>query len=159
MRLPKSPSYLKITAAASQSGKQTASALAITVIVALSSPAFGQNAADGSHIFRESGCFVCHGEMGNGGAGPGLRGDPFLSITDYVVAQILLGRNIMPAFGEALSDQQIAQVASYIRNNWGNHFGTVDPQEVARLRKQFQSMNVTAMGPPPPSSGNSASPH
>jgi mono/diheme cytochrome c family protein len=62
----------------------------------------------------------------------------------------------MPAFGEALNDQQIADVASYIRNSWGNHFGAVDPQQVARVRKQFQSMNVTAMGPPPPASGTPA---
>ncbi len=94
---------------------------------------------------------------GNGGAGPGLRGDPFLAITDYVVAQILLGRTIMPAFGEALSDQQIASVATYIRNSWGNHFGKVEPQEVAQLRKKFEAMNVTAMGPPPPSSAKANS--
>jgi mono/diheme cytochrome c family protein len=85
-----------------------------------------------------------------GGAGPRLRGDPFLSITDYVVAQILLGRGIMPSFGEKLNDQQIAAVAGYIRTSWGNKFGDVKPQEVAQIRKQFQSMNVTAMGPPPP---------
>ena len=128
----------------------------ISAACACVSPALAQDSAnsnDGSQIFKSGGCFVCHGEMGNGGAGPGLRGDPFLAITDYVVAQILLGRTIMPAFGETLSDQQIASVATYIRNSWGNHFGKVDPQEVAQLRKKFEAMNVTAMGPPPPSSG------
>jgi mono/diheme cytochrome c family protein len=94
--------------------------------------------------------------MGAGGAGPALRGDPFLSIADYVVAQILVGRTIMPTFGEALSDQQIAAVASYIRNSWGNYFGTVEPQEVARLRKKFKAMNLTAIGPPPPTSRTAA---
>jgi mono/diheme cytochrome c family protein len=116
-------------------------------------PAAAQNAADGSQTYMESGCFVCHGQMGEGGAGPRLRGDPFLSITDYVVAQILLGRGIMPAFGEALSDQQIAAVAGYIRTGWGNKYGEVKPEEVAQIRKKFESMNLTAMGPPPPSSG------
>lgn len=73
----------------------------------------------GLQVFKTSGCFVCHGEMGTGGAGPAFRGDPFLAISDYVVAQILLGRTIMPAYGEALNDGQIAAVASYIRNSWG----------------------------------------
>lgn len=150
MRLPNFLHPLASTAATSPRVREKASALVITAIVASSSPAFGQNAPDGSQIFKESGCFVCHGEMGNGGAGPGLRGDPFLSITDYVVAQILLGRTIMPSFGQKLNDQQIAAVASYIRTSWGNKYGEVKPQEVAQIRNHFQSMNVTAMGPPPP---------
>jgi mono/diheme cytochrome c family protein len=105
----------------------------------------------GLQVFKTSGCFVCHGEMGTGGAGPAFRGDPFLAISDYVVAQILLGRTIMPAYGEALNDGQIAAVASYIRNSWGNRFGNIEPQQVAQLRKKFAAMNVTALGPPPPS--------
>jgi mono/diheme cytochrome c family protein len=113
--------------------------------------AVAQNADDGSQIYMQSGCFVCHGQMGDGGAGPRLRGDPFLSITDYVVAQILLGRGIMPGFGQSLNDQQIAAVASYIRTSWGNKYGEVKPLEVAQIRKNFESMNQT-MGPPPPSS-------
>jgi mono/diheme cytochrome c family protein len=105
----------------------------------------------GMQVFKTSGCFVCHGEMGTGGAGPAFRGDPFLAMSDYVVAQILLGRTIMPAYGEALNDGQIAAVASYIRNSWGNRFGNVEPQQVAQLRRKFEAMNVTALGPPPPS--------
>jgi mono/diheme cytochrome c family protein len=123
------------------------------------STASAQNlpAADkGMNLFKTSGCFVCHGEMGAGGAGPGLRGDPFLAISDYVVAQILLGRTIMPAYGEALNDEQIAAVASYIRNSWGNDFGNVEPQRVAQLRKRFEAMNVTALGPPPPDAATTA---
>jgi mono/diheme cytochrome c family protein len=98
----------------------------------------------------ESGCFVCHGEMGEGGAGPCLRGDPFLSITDYAIAQILLGRGIMPSFGQTLNDQQIAAVASYIRASWENKYREVQTQEVARIRKQLESLNQTATGPAPP---------
>jgi mono/diheme cytochrome c family protein len=102
--------------------------------------AFAQNAGadEGSHVFMQNGCFACHGEMGFGGAGPRFRDDPFLGITDYVVAQILLGRGIMPSFANKLSDQQIAAVASYIRNSWGNHFGDVKPQQVAQVRQTIQ---------------------
>ena len=116
--------------------------------------ASAQNATppnQGLQVFKTSGCFVCHGEMGTGGAGPAFRGDPFLAISDYVVAQILLGRTIMPAYGEALNDGQIAAVASYIRNSWDNRFGNIEPQQVTHLRKKFEAMNVTALGPPPPS--------
>jgi mono/diheme cytochrome c family protein len=113
-------------------------------------PAVAQNTADGSQIYMQSGCFVCHGQMGEGAAGPRLRGDPFLSITDYVIAQILLGRGIMPAFGQTLNDQQIAAVASYVRTSWGNKFGEVKPQEVAQIRKKLESVDQTASGPAPP---------
>ena len=134
------------------------SVLVVAVVCGWIGAAFAQNAADGSQLFMQSGCFVCHGQMGDGGAGPRLRGDPFLSITDYVAAQILLGRGIMPGFGQSLSDQQIAAVASYIRTSWGNKYGEVKPDEVAPIRKKFESMNQTAMGPPPPSSGTTNAP-
>ncbi len=82
-----------------------------------------------------SGCFACHGEMGYGGAGPRFRGDKLLSADDYVIGQILIGRGIMPAFGPKLSDQQIAAVATYVRNSWGNRFGAIAPDQVAKMRK------------------------
>ena len=86
-----------------------------------------------------AGCFACHGEMGYGGAGPGFRNDKLLAANDYVVGQILLGRGIMPSFAHKLDDQQIAAVASYIRNSWGNDFGPVSGEEVAKARKQFKA--------------------
>jgi mono/diheme cytochrome c family protein len=95
--------------------------------------------SQGQQLFMANGCFACHGQMGDGGAGPRLRGNRFLSLTDYVAAQILLGRGIMPAFGDRLNDEQIAAVATYIRNSWGNNFGEVKPQEVAQTRRMLES--------------------
>jgi len=60
----------------------------------------------GQKIYMEQRCYACHGQFGFGGAGPRFREDKFLGLTDYVVDQILLGRSIMPAYGQALSDQQ-----------------------------------------------------
>ena len=152
MRLSRFFSYLASTDAAP--GRPIrGSVLVVAGVCGWIGPAVAQNEADGSQTYMQSGCFVCHGQMGEGGAGPRLRGDPFLSITDYVVAQILLGRGIMPSFGQKLDDQQIAAVASYIRTSWGNKYGEVKPQEVAQIRKKLESMNQTAAGPPPPSSG------
>jgi cytochrome c6 len=117
-----------------------AAAFTAAVTVAGAARGFAQDPAqaEGGHVFMTSHCFVCHGEMGNGGAGPGFRDDRFLAITDYVVAQILIGRGIMPPFADKLSDGRIAAVATYIRTNWGNDFGEVKPEQVAQVRKQLE---------------------
>jgi mono/diheme cytochrome c family protein len=94
--------------------------------------------AQGEKVYKDARCYACHGQFGFGGAGPRFRQDRFLALTDYVVGQIILGRDIMPAFGDTLNDQQIAAVATYIRNSWGNDFGEVQPQEVAELRKDVR---------------------
>jgi mono/diheme cytochrome c family protein len=41
----------------------------------------------------------------------------------------------MPAYAEQLSDQQIADVANYIRNAWGNAAPLVTPAQVKRKRR------------------------
>jgi mono/diheme cytochrome c family protein len=41
----------------------------------------------------------------------------------------------MPAYAKDLTDQQIADVATYIRNSWGNAAPAVTPQQVARARR------------------------
>jgi mono/diheme cytochrome c family protein len=102
----------------------------------------------GSHVYMHSGCFACHGQLGYGGAGPGFRGDKMLAANDYVIARILLGGGIMPAFAGTLSDLEIAAVASYIRNSWGNQFGVVSPDEVAKARKVLNS-NASLTAPRP----------
>jgi mono/diheme cytochrome c family protein len=93
----------------------------------------------GEKIFMQNNCFVCHGQQGFGGIGPSFRNDPFLLLTDYVAGQILLGRGVMPPFGAKLDDNQIAAVASYVRNSWGNHFGDVKPEEVAQVRQMVDA--------------------
>ena len=45
----------------------------------------------------------------------------------------------MPAFDWKLSDQQIAAVASYVRNSWGNGADEVSPDEVKDLRKKLHA--------------------
>ena len=41
----------------------------------------------------------------------------------------------MPAYAK-LSDQQVADVTTYIRNAWGNVAPAVTPAQVAKARKQ-----------------------
>jgi mono/diheme cytochrome c family protein len=43
----------------------------------------------------------------------------------------------MPSFAWKLSDQEIADVATYIRNSWGNQAPTVPSSEIAQLRNRL----------------------
>ncbi len=95
--------------------------------------------AAGHKVYMAARCFACHGEMGYGGVGPRFRENKFVGMGDYVVGQILVGRGVMPSFAHALDNQQIAAVASYIRNSWGNDFGPVKATEVAQVREQVKS--------------------
>ena len=106
---------------------------------------FGSQAApaqsDPTRIYVDQGCAVCHGLMGRGGVGPDFVGDHFLALGDYVIAQILLGRGEMPAFADKLSDDQIAAVASYIRQSWDNKLGDLSPDQVKQLRAKLQNLH------------------
>jgi len=102
----------------------------------------GARAPAGGQVFMGAHCNICHGQMGSGGAGPALRDNRMLAVTDYVIAQILLGRGIMPSFADQLSDEEIAAVATYIRTSWGNHAGPVNPAEVASVRRVLQQENA-----------------
>lgn len=104
----------------------------------------------GEQIYMQSRCFACHGQLGTGGFGPALAGDRMLVIQPFVIAQILLGRGKMPAFGDRLSDRDIADVADYVRNDWGNKFGPVSAGDVAAVRKLLKkaSQQVEAASSP-----------
>jgi mono/diheme cytochrome c family protein len=41
----------------------------------------------------------------------------------------------MPAYASDLSDQEVADVATYIRNSWGNSASAVTASQVAAARK------------------------
>lgn len=44
--------------------------------------------------------------------------------------------NLMPP--QQFTDDQIADVLTYVMNSWGNNFGTVSVQEVKRVRGENQ---------------------
>jgi mono/diheme cytochrome c family protein len=92
--------------------------------------------AEGDDVFHHVGCSSCHGNDGEGGIGPTLAGNEVLSSRTAVVSQILAPdeeHGQMPNFAH-LSDREIAAVATYVRNAWGNAFGIVPEDTVARLR-------------------------
>jgi mono/diheme cytochrome c family protein len=79
-------------------------------------------------------CVVCHSLDGSGGVGQSLVGNERLLDTDQVLNQLLRGTRFMPRFDQILGDEEIALVATYIRNSWGNRFGLVEEEEVSKKR-------------------------
>jgi len=77
----------------------------------------------GQAAFGES-CSFCHGDNGAGGAtgAPGLQGRNELAAADIFVTIThgrISGMNIMPAWGESLSEEQRWALVAYIRSMAG----------------------------------------
>lgn len=87
----------------------------------------------GRTIFSRN-CRACHGPAGAGAQGPALAGNANLADTEHVVQTILFGFGYMPPFAGTLDDGEVAAVATYVRNAWGNEFGPVDEATVAAQR-------------------------
>ena len=88
----------------------------------------------GEQLYSQAGCSSCHGGDGGGNQGPAFAGNEDLQEADYVARIILHGRGGMPGFGGRLSDEEVASVATYIRNSWENDFGPLAPQEAQQQR-------------------------
>lgn len=109
-------------------------------------------------------CIACHQPDGRGieGIYPPLNGNPLITGEDptYLITVVLTGRGGMPAFQGIYTDEEIASVASFVRNNWENNASVVSPEQVAPIRADITG---TPVADPTPfgqrSSGNvSASP-
>jgi mono/diheme cytochrome c family protein len=92
----------------------------------------------GAAIF-ENICQGCHMPDGAGaeGAGryPALAHDLNLSGRVYPLVIVVNGQRAMPAFGDLLSDRQIADVVNYIRSHFGNDYtDEVTTSEVGAVR-------------------------
>ena len=112
-------------------------------------PATDAAMKDGEHIYGAV-CSACHGANGTGIAGlfPSLKGNPELQSKDATtpIRVVLEGTHsvatdtaptagAMPAMGWKLSDRQIADVITYVRNAWGNAAPAVHDDAVAAMRK------------------------
>jgi mono/diheme cytochrome c family protein len=104
----------------------------------------------GEAVFVDT-CAACHRADGSAEPGyfPPLAGDALVQSRDpTTVLRIILqgsraaptpGRPTpltMPAFNWKLTDQQIADVATYIRSSWGNAAAPVPASKVASLRRK-----------------------
>ena len=106
----------------------------------------------GSAIFSDA-CTACHlaGGKGQPGMFPPLRGSSVAQQHDPtgVVRLIVAGTRTaptrsrpsfqsMPSFAWKLTDQEVADVATYIRNAWGNRAPPVDAHQVAKVRSKLK---------------------
>ena len=71
------------------------------------------DSAAGRQVFGDN-CAACHGADGGGGSGPKLTGEQAYTNPDVVVQQIREGGGGMPAFGDQLSEQELADVSAYV---------------------------------------------
>jgi cbb3-type cytochrome c oxidase subunit III len=97
---------------------------------------------EGQQIFV-SNCADCHRSNGEGlpDTFPALKGNSFVTgDPDPVIQTILNGRKgkigRMPTWKDKLTDQQVAAVATYIRNSWGNQAEAVTAVRVVKDRKK-----------------------
>ena len=95
--------------------------------------------AKGKEIY-DANCMVCHQANGEGlgTTFPALKGSKIATgkgkIAEHI-GIILHGKGNMPPFGSQLSDMDIAAVATYERNAWGNDTGdVVQPSQVTSAR-------------------------
>ncbi|MBU3076782.1 c-type cytochrome [Sphingomonas quercus] len=90
-------------------------------------------------------CQGCHMPDARGatgaGAYPALTGNRKLQTPLYPVLIVLRGQKAMPPFSD-LTDQQVADVANYIRSHFGNSFaGQITVDQVKGLRARAVGKN------------------
>jgi mono/diheme cytochrome c family protein len=83
---------------------------------------------EGEDVYlRKAACgnAACHGPTGEGGGAPALAGNEYVRANASLIGIILGGYEShgMPAFAGRLNTREIAAVATYVRNSWGNEFG------------------------------------
>lgn len=117
----------------------------------------GDESKRGAAVYIDN-CNACHRSDGLGytRAFPALAGNTVVQTEDptSLIHIVLEGGKlpglksapstiVMPAFSWRLSDQQVADVVTFIRTSWGNKGGPVDADAVAKLRN---SDNRTTSG-------------
>ena len=109
----------------------------------------GAASSDGAKVYQTN-CSSCHQANGQGvpGTFPPLAGNPVVTGDAAKVIHIvkfgLTGKvdvkgtsynGMMPAWGQQLSNGDIASVITYIRSSWGNSAGPVTESAVAAVAK------------------------
>lgn len=102
----------------------------------------------GKKVFLTS-CFACHMANGEGlpGVFPPIAGSDFLKADkDRAIKAVIKGlsgpitvngkpyNNMMPPL--EFTDDQVADVLTYVMNEWGNRFGSVSTADVKRVRAE-----------------------
>lgn len=109
----------------------------------------------GKPVFAST-CAACHQLNGQGvpGAFPPLAGSEWVVGSEERIIRIVLNglqgpikvaghdfNNVMAPLGAVLNDDKIANVLSYVRQEWGNNAPEVQPETVAKVRADTASHN------------------
>jgi alcohol dehydrogenase (quinone), cytochrome c subunit len=104
--------------------------------------------SSGARLYIDN-CMACHRSDGNGypGVFPRLGANPVVNGRDAtsLISIVLRGSQMpatrtavtafsMPAFAHRLSNEEVADVVSFIRSNWTNREASVTASEVAQIR-------------------------
>jgi cytochrome c oxidase subunit 2 len=91
--------------------------------------------ARGEKVYTAN-CVACHQATGMGvpGAFPKLAGSAVVGNKPDQIQILLNGKNAMPKWTQ-LNDVELAAVATYTKNSWGNSFGLVQPADFTAARK------------------------
>lgn len=109
--------------------------------------------ARGAEVYRRT-CIACHGVDGQGvpnvfpslDGSDWLTGDPGLPIK--IVLHGLAGpikvgtksfNSVMAPLGPSLSDKEIADVLTYVRQQWSNDASPIDPVNVSKIRQDHKT--------------------
>lgn len=99
--------------------------------------AFQALMSEGAGVFARL-CAGCHGAEGNEARATHveiLAGNRrAVGDAQNVIQRVVHGGTYMPAFGAMLSDLEVAAVATFVRNSWGNEYGPVTEEEVVEQR-------------------------
>ncbi len=99
--------------------------------------AFEEKMELGASVFSRQ-CASCHGAEGDEALASHVvilaDNSRAVGTASRVLRVIMRGGAYMPRLGDALSDEEIASVATYIRNSWGNEHDPISVQEVTDLR-------------------------
>jgi mono/diheme cytochrome c family protein len=138
--------YLKSLSPAPEDRRATFAANDTTIRTIMA----GDERSAGGRIYMDS-CAACHRLSGSGEsfAFPTLAGNSGVLNSDpsSLIAVILNGARLpstaaaptglaMPPFGWRYDDADIAELATFVRSNWGNSAAPVTGAQVAKVRKQ-----------------------
>jgi mono/diheme cytochrome c family protein len=113
--------------------------------------AAGEEAGRGAQLYDDN-CAACHHTDGRGAtrALPAIAGNSSVLAADptSIIHLILQGSQLpgtaaapsplgMPGFGWRLSDQEVAELGTFVRQSWGNHAPAIAPEQVRQLRETF----------------------
>lgn len=129
-------------------------ALPPTAVADSSPTAAGNTAAAraGAKLYEQH-CAQCHGEQGRGvpGAYPPLAGNRAVTMASTAnLVQVVLNGGYapatagnprpfgMPPFVLVLSDNELAELLTYLRSAWGHQASAVTPTEINRMRGENQ---------------------